>query len=147
MAEVSANSFMPETFQGTTVDLTSQLGLLWELIRVPLIVPLLKFAVVVCLAMELMLFAERLYMGIVIVLVKLFWQKPEKRYNWEPMKEDLEAGSSTFPLVLIQIPMFNEKEVSLITFLDFCNYFMLCYCLFIVLCHSLGLSKFLTAQK
>uniref|UniRef100_A0A162A369 glucomannan 4-beta-mannosyltransferase n=1 Tax=Daucus carota subsp. sativus TaxID=79200 RepID=A0A162A369_DAUCS len=121
MAEVSANSFMPETFQGTTVDLTSQLGLLWELIRVPLIVPLLKFAVVVCLAMELMLFAERLYMGIVIVLVKLFWQKPEKRYNWEPMKEDLEAGSSTFPLVLIQIPMFNEKEVYKISIGAACN--------------------------
>ncbi|KAL1817027.1 hypothetical protein DCAR_0521445 [Daucus carota subsp. sativus] len=121
MAEVSANSFMPQAFQGTTVDLTSQIGLLWELIRVPLIVPLLKFAVVVCLVMELMLFAERLYMGIVIVLVKLFWQKPEKRYNWEPMKEDLEAGSSTFPLVLIQIPMFNEREVYKISIGAACN--------------------------
>ncbi|KAL8146447.1 glucomannan 4-beta-mannosyltransferase 2-like [Apium graveolens] len=121
MAQVSANSFIPETFQGTTVDLTSQIGLLWELIRVPLIVPLLKLAVVICLVMELMLFAERLYMGIVIILVKLFWQKPEKRYNWEAMKEDLEAGSSTFPLVLIQIPMFNEKEVYKISIGAACN--------------------------
>ena len=116
MAEVSAKSFIPETFQGTTVDIATQIGLLWELIKTPLIVPLLKLAVIICLAMELMLFAERLYMGIVIILVKLFWKKPEKRYNWEPMKDDLEAGNSTFPLVLIQIPMFNEREVS---FLDF----------------------------
>lgn len=112
MAEVSAKSFMPETFQGSSVDLASQIGLMWELIKAPLIVPLLKLAVVVCLTMELMLFCERLYMGIVIILVKLFWKKPEKRYNWEPMNDDLEMGSSHFPLVLIQIPMYNEKEVS-----------------------------------
>ncbi|KAL8092510.1 glucomannan 4-beta-mannosyltransferase 2-like [Apium graveolens] len=121
MADVSAQSFIPETFQGTTVDLTSQIGLLWELIKTPLIVPLLKLAVFICLTMELMLFAERLYMGIVIILVKLFWKKPEKRYNWEPMKDDLEEGSSAFPLVLIQIPMFNEREVYKISIGAACN--------------------------
>ena len=120
MADVSAQSFIPETFQGTTVDLASQFGFLWELIKTPLIVPLLKLAVVICLTMELMLFAERLYMGIVIILVKIFLKKPEKRYNWEPMSDDLEAGSSAFPLVLIQIPMFNEREVSFVV-LMFCS--------------------------
>ncbi|KAM7275747.1 hypothetical protein ACFE04_017613 [Oxalis oulophora] len=62
-------------------------------------------------AMSLMLFMERVYMGIVIVLVKLFWPKPEKRYNWKPIEDDVEFGSSNFPHVLIQIPMFNEREV------------------------------------
>ncbi|MFS7921343.1 putative glucomannan 4-beta-mannosyltransferase [Helianthus anomalus] len=50
-------------------------------------------------------------MVIVVILVKLFWKKPEKRYNWEPIRDDLAIGNSAFPLVLIQIPMFNEKEV------------------------------------
>lgn len=110
---MAEKSFIPERFQGSGgVDLASQIGMIWELIKAPLIVPLLKLAVVICLVMELMLFCERLYMGIVIILVKLFWKKPDKRYNWEPMIDDLELGNSNFPLVLIQIPMFNEREVS-----------------------------------
>jgi hypothetical protein len=62
--------------------------------------------------MSLMLFMERVYMGIVIILVKLFWKKPDKRYKWEPMQDDLESGNLNFPVVLVQIPMFNEREVS-----------------------------------
>ncbi|XP_061345338.1 glucomannan 4-beta-mannosyltransferase 2 isoform X2 [Gastrolobium bilobum] len=61
--------------------------------------------------MSLMLFMERLYMGIVIILIKLFWKKPEQRYKYEPIQDDVELGSSNFPTVLIQIPMFNEREV------------------------------------
>lgn len=98
-------------------DLSSQLELMWETIKTPLIVPLLKLGVVVCLAMSLMLFMERLYMGIVIVLVKLFWKKPEKRYKWEALPDSIDdietGGSNKFPHVLIQIPMFNEREVYL----------------------------------
>lgn len=111
MAEVSTNALLPETFQGTAADMAGQIGLMWELIKAPLIVPLLRAAMYICLAMELMLFIERLYMGVVIVLVKLFMRKPEKRYNWEPMQDDLEIGNEGFPMVLVQIPMFNEKEV------------------------------------
>lgn len=54
-------------------------------------------------------------MGIVIVLVKLFGRKPEKRYKWEPMKDDVELGNSGYPMVLVQIPMYNEKEVLLLS--------------------------------
>ena len=50
-------------------------------------------------------------MGIVIVLIKLFGRKPEKRYNWEPIKDDVELGNSAYPMVLVQIPMYNEREV------------------------------------
>ena len=112
MAEgVTAKALIPETFQGAREDIAGQIGLIWELVKAPLIVPVLKFAVYVCLAMELMLFVERLYMGGVIILVKLFWKKPEKRYKFEPIGEDLEIGNEAFPVVLVQIPMFNEKEV------------------------------------
>ncbi|KAK2643536.1 hypothetical protein Ddye_025299 [Dipteronia dyeriana] len=111
MPQISPNLLIPESFQVSREDIAGQIGLIWELIRVPLIVPLLKLCVYICLAMSLMLFMERVYMGIVIVLVKMFWKKPEKRYNWEAIQDDVELGSSNFPFVLIQIPMFNEKEV------------------------------------
>ncbi|XP_062016135.1 glucomannan 4-beta-mannosyltransferase 2-like [Rosa rugosa] len=111
MAE-STKVLIPETFQGgSSFDIASQIGLIWELFKAPLIVPLLRVGVYVSLAMAVMLFVERVYMGIVIVLVKMFWKKPEKRYNYEPIQEDLGLGSSNFPVVLVQIPMFNEREV------------------------------------
>ncbi|KAL8145950.1 glucomannan 4-beta-mannosyltransferase 9-like [Apium graveolens] len=88
-----------------------QVGMLWELGKAPLIVPVLKLMVNVCLAMSVMLFIERLYMGIVKLFIKLFRQKPEKKFKWEAMKEDLELGNSAYPMVLVQIPMYNEKEV------------------------------------
>nr|GEU61760.1 glucomannan 4-beta-mannosyltransferase 2-like [Tanacetum cinerariifolium] len=118
---INGKNLFPESFPGSSVDLTAQLGMLWELVKAPVIVPLLNLAVYVCLAMTVMLFMERLYMGIVIILVKLFWKKPDKRYNWEPIREDLEAGNSAFPLVLIQIPMFNEREVYKISIGAACN--------------------------
>ncbi|KAJ0670663.1 putative glucomannan 4-beta-mannosyltransferase [Helianthus annuus] len=89
----------------------TEFGMLWEVIKAPLIVPLLQFAVYICLTMTVMLFVERLYMGVVIILIKLFWKKPEQRYRWQPIYKDAEIGNMSFPKVLIQIPMFNEKEV------------------------------------
>ncbi|XP_022859693.1 glucomannan 4-beta-mannosyltransferase 2-like [Olea europaea var. sylvestris] len=121
MAEVSAKSFIPESLPGATANIAGQIGLLWELIRAPLIVPLLRIAVYICLAMSIMVFIERLYMGIVIILVKLFWKKPQRRYKWEAMEDDLESGSAVFPMVLVQIPMFNEKEVYKISIGAACN--------------------------
>ncbi|GAV61783.1 Glyco_tranf_2_3 domain-containing protein [Cephalotus follicularis] len=111
MAQISPKFFLPESFQVARDDIAGQLGLIWELIKAPLIVPLLKVGVYICLVMSLMLFIERLYMGVVIILVKIFWPKPEKRYNWQPIQEDIELGTSNFPVVLVQIPMFNEREV------------------------------------
>lgn len=89
------------------------MGLMWQQTKAPLIVPLLKLLVYLCLALSIMLFVERVYMGIVIVLLKLFGRKPEKRYKWEAMKDDVELGNSAYPMVLVQIPMYNEKEVTI----------------------------------
>lgn len=127
MAQISPKFFIPESFQVSREDIAGQIGLIWELLKAPLIVPLLKLGVYICLAMSLMLFMERVYMGIVIILVKLFWQKPEKRYNWQPIEDDVELGSSNFPVVLIQIPMFNEKEVS-VSLLFSLLFNLLCFC-------------------
>ncbi|GJS70960.1 glucomannan 4-beta-mannosyltransferase 9-like protein [Tanacetum coccineum] len=99
-----------EGFYSVTGD--GLLGTMWEQVRAPLIVPFMKAMVTMCLAMSIMLFVERVYMGIVIVVVKLMkFNKLEKRYKWESIKEDLEMGNSAYPMVLVQIPMYNEKEV------------------------------------
>ncbi|KAM5559610.1 glucomannan 4-beta-mannosyltransferase 9-like [Rosa sericea] len=111
MERLSSAAVLPDSFIGARDDIFMQFGLIWNLIKAPLIVPLLNLGVVLCLIMAVIIFAERLYMGIVIVLVHLFGRKPEKRYKWEPMKDDVELGSSTHPMVLVQIPMFNEREV------------------------------------
>ncbi|TQD82570.1 hypothetical protein C1H46_031886 [Malus baccata] len=88
-----------------------QMGLVLQQARALLIVPLLKLLVVLCLGMSVMLFVEKVYMGIVITLIKLFRRKPEKKWKWEAVKDDVELGNSAYPMVLVQIPMYNEKEV------------------------------------
>ncbi|XP_071734633.1 glucomannan 4-beta-mannosyltransferase 9-like [Rutidosis leptorrhynchoides] len=87
------------------------MGTMWEQIKVPLIVPFLNVMVTLCLIMSVMLFVERVYMGSVIAVMKLMRYTLEKRYKWEEIKEDLELGNLAYPMVLIQIPMYNEKEV------------------------------------
>ncbi|QCE07845.1 beta-mannan synthase [Vigna unguiculata] len=100
------------TFENLHYDgSASQMGLIWQQTRAPLVVPLLKLLVALCLAMSIMLFVERVYMGVVIIFVKLFRYKPDNKYKWEPLRDDLEIGNSAYPMVLVQIPMYNEKEV------------------------------------
>ncbi|XP_015951662.3 glucomannan 4-beta-mannosyltransferase 9 [Arachis duranensis] len=76
-----------------------------------MVVALLNLIVLVCLGMSLMMFVERMYLGVAICFVKLFGRKPEKRYKWVPIKDDIEFGNSTYPMILVQIPMYNEREV------------------------------------
>ncbi|KAK4353418.1 hypothetical protein RND71_028936 [Anisodus tanguticus] len=97
--------------------ITSQM----QQVTAPLLVPFLRIMVFLCLAMSLMLFVERVYMGIVIVFIKLLRQKPEKKYKWEPIKDDLELANSSYPMVLVQIPMYNEREVYQLSIGGACN--------------------------
>ncbi|KAL3355564.1 hypothetical protein AABB24_019570 [Solanum stoloniferum] len=101
--------------------ITSHVGFIWQQTRTPLVVQFLRIILYVCLALSFMLFVERLYMGIVIAFVKLFRRKPEKKYKWEPLKGDLELGNYSYPMVLVQIPMCNEKEVYQLSIGAACN--------------------------
>ncbi|RAL50667.1 hypothetical protein DM860_015814 [Cuscuta australis] len=74
----------------------------------------LNALVFVCSSATVLLFVEWMYMGVVIAVVKLARRTPEKRFRWEPLEEDggdAEIGNASFPMVLVQIPMYNEKEV------------------------------------
>ncbi|KAJ0262119.1 Glucomannan 4-beta-mannosyltransferase 7 [Hirschfeldia incana] len=103
-----ARSFKAST---TWEDIFTRITLWWEQARGLVVVPVFKFLVALCLIMSVMLFVEMMYMGLVVAYIKLFKRKPEKVYKWVAMEEDVECGGESFPMVLVQIPMYNEKEV------------------------------------
>ncbi|WVZ55614.1 hypothetical protein U9M48_006254 [Paspalum notatum var. saurae] len=98
---------------------------LWASVRARAVAPVLEAAVWACLAMSVMLVLEVCYMSVVsFAAVKLLRRTPERRYKWEPMPSadgsgkgggDEEAavggGGEAYPMVLVQIPMYNEREV------------------------------------
>ncbi|KAL5209856.1 hypothetical protein ABZP36_005479 [Zizania latifolia] len=105
-----------------------QIAAAWAVVRARAVAPVLQLAVWACMAMSVVLVLEVTYMSLVsLVAVKLLRRLPERRYKWEPIavgsggvdeEDDEEAaaaaaagGRQAFPLVLVQIPMYNEKEV------------------------------------
>ncbi|MQM05894.1 hypothetical protein Taro_038711 [Colocasia esculenta] len=86
-------------------------GLTWEESRAKVIAPALRFAITTCLVLLLMQLFEKLFLAVVCIYVKVFRRKPEKVYKWDPLTEDEELGNAAYPMVLVQIPMYNEKEV------------------------------------
>ena len=81
-------------------------------IKTPFIVATLRFSVFLCLAMSIMLLVDKVYMAIVVSFVKVFGRKANKQYKWEALHDDAELGNTNYPMVLVQIPMYNEREVS-----------------------------------
>ncbi|KAL3685302.1 hypothetical protein R1sor_003324 [Riccia sorocarpa] len=92
-------------------DMVETLSSLWMRLRAPVIAPIVQFAINFCLVMVLMLFLERIYMCVVLVYSKLFRRSPQRMYKFEPMRDDVELGNSHYPMVLVQVPMYNEREV------------------------------------
>ncbi|KAM3354655.1 hypothetical protein ACQJBY_025399 [Aegilops geniculata] len=74
-------------------------------------VPLLRGAVMLCMAMSLMVLAEKVLLGSVSAAAKLLRRR--RRPAVPPRDEENADGSSSacFPMVLVQIPMYNEREV------------------------------------
>ncbi|XP_047096476.1 probable glucomannan 4-beta-mannosyltransferase 3 [Lolium rigidum] len=90
--------------------LTELLGA-WDAVRAGIVAPALAAASGACLAMSAMLLAEALFMA----AASLARRRPERRYRAEPLGakdgEDEESGLLGYPMVLVQIPMYNEREV------------------------------------
>ncbi|MED6156763.1 hypothetical protein PIB30_017371 [Stylosanthes scabra] len=104
------NLFFEEPDVGVPEYASSSQHYVWLSIRTPVIIPLLKLAVILCSIMSIMLFIERVGMTAVILIVKVLRKKKYTKYNLDAMKRSLER-SKRYPMVLIQIPMYNEKEV------------------------------------
>jgi hypothetical protein len=91
----------------------------WRAARWHVVVPALQLAVYVCAAMSLMLFLERMYMAIVVSGLWLRQRRPKRPGRRGAVvalavDDDMEAAADRFPMVLVQIPMFNEKQVRMI---------------------------------
>ncbi|XP_015696243.1 probable glucomannan 4-beta-mannosyltransferase 9 [Oryza brachyantha] len=87
---------------------------MWEQVKAPVVVPLLRLSVAACLAMSVMLFVEEVYLTTVPVAVHLFGRRPVHRYRCDPLVVDdpeLSDTGATFPMVLVQILMYSEREV------------------------------------
>ncbi|XP_020693939.1 glucomannan 4-beta-mannosyltransferase 1 [Dendrobium catenatum] len=94
-------------------------ALLW--LKEVIILPLMKVILAVCLVMLVFVFIEKVLMGFTSLYVKIFCRKPEKIYKCSPIEEDEELGSLAYPMVLVQIPMYNEKEVYQLSIRAACN--------------------------
>ncbi|KAK9061572.1 hypothetical protein SSX86_018754 [Deinandra increscens subsp. villosa] len=110
MENSSTMRILPELLAG---DIGGQVILILGQVKVWLVVPFLRIFMYINLAMSLMLFIEKVHMALVVAINKLFGKKPEQRYKWEPFEkdDDVELGSSVYPMVLVQVPMFNERDV------------------------------------
>lgn len=85
-------------------------------VRSAVIAPVMRAATAICLVMSAMLLAEVVFMAAVSLGVMVLRLRPERRYKWEAIGGDEEVGSGAYPMVLVQIPMYNEREVE--TFLE-----------------------------
>ncbi|XWS25477.1 hypothetical protein CRYUN_Cryun27aG0071400 [Craigia yunnanensis] len=100
-------------------DLFDWLYTRWVLIRVDYLAPLLQFLANVCIILFLIQSIDRL-----VLCLGCFWIRL-KKIKPIPKQEavaDLESGENCFfPMVLVQIPMCNEKEVYQQSIAAVCN--------------------------
>ncbi|KAI3904137.1 hypothetical protein MKW98_021723 [Papaver atlanticum] len=114
-------SFVHETLLKLTKDeVIQELGLIWNVIRSSIIVPGLTVSVYLCSVAVVIVLFERLYLSVIVYYVMLSRFKPEKRYKFEainPVEANIEEQgevqkcSADYPMVLVQIPMYNERMV------------------------------------
>lgn len=84
----------------------------WVAVRAGVIAPVLQVAVWACMVMSVMLVVEAVYNSVISLGVKAIGWRPEWRFKWKPLDSaDEEKGTAHFPMVLVQIPMYNELEV------------------------------------
>ncbi|RLN18837.1 hypothetical protein C2845_PM02G24770 [Panicum miliaceum] len=87
----------------------------WAWVRSSAVAPALQAAVWACMVMSVMLVVEATYNCAVSIGVKLLGWKPEHRFKWEPLAGDGDEekgdAAAAYPMVMIQIPMYNELEV------------------------------------
>ncbi|KAD4384446.1 hypothetical protein R6Q59_011433 [Mikania micrantha] len=104
------NLFLGEPEVKSAYDFTGSFTDMWRDMRVTMVIPPLTVGICICVVMSIMMFIERVYMTVVVLLVKFMGKKKYTQYKLEALKEDLEQNRN-YPMVLVQIPMFNEKEV------------------------------------
>uniref|UniRef100_A0A0E0NVS0 glucomannan 4-beta-mannosyltransferase n=1 Tax=Oryza rufipogon TaxID=4529 RepID=A0A0E0NVS0_ORYRU len=91
----------------------------WVGARSRAVAPALQVGVWACMVMSVMLVVEATYNSAVSVAARLVGWRPERWFKWEPLgggagagdEEKGEAAAAAYPMVMVQIPMYNELEV------------------------------------
>lgn len=97
----------------TAALIAEQIVILWRQIRGAVLVPLLRVVVIACTIMSIVVLMEKVFIGLVSLYTKVFRRRPENVYKCDAIvAADAENGAAAFPMVMVQIPMYNEKEVS-----------------------------------
>ncbi|KAJ6847018.1 putative xyloglucan glycosyltransferase 9 [Iris pallida] len=91
----------------------------WVWVRSEYLAPLLQFLANGCVVLFLVQSADRLILCLGCLWIKLKKIKPEPKPV--PELDDAESGGGSFPMVLIQMPMCNEKEVYQQSMAAVCN--------------------------
>jgi len=122
---LTANRGYELIFSLATIDIPEQIWMIWWRVRERVMIPMMNIAVILCLIMSIMVLVEKVSMGAVSLYAKIFRRRPERIYKCDPIVGDEETGNLEYPMVLIQIPMYNEKEVCICVayHLSFCDYF------------------------
>lgn len=110
------------SFKFNVNDLFGSIYTGWTRIRAEYIAPPLQFLSDACVVLFLIQSADRLILCLGCFWIKLRRAKPEPKVGFGSKEgSDPEAGEH-FPMVLVQIPMCNEREVRIIILskLKFC---------------------------
>ncbi|XAR64625.1 Glucomannan 4-beta-mannosyltransferase [Bertholletia excelsa] len=105
------NEVLPDISLVSGEEIWEETLLVWGMIKGYFIIPILQVLVMFWFVLSLMVMFEGAYTGIVAICLRLIGRNSANRYKWEPVRDDEEVGSSAYPMVLLQIPMYNELEV------------------------------------
>ncbi|GER34417.1 cellulose synthase-like protein [Striga asiatica] len=121
VAQISAKGVGLEWLVRQTDDVRYKIGPLCVVIKASFLVPVLRFAVYVCLACSFLLFVEWVHVMSLAAIARLFRKRPAERFKFEATADELEGAGADFPVVLVQIPIYNEIEVYKISIGAACN--------------------------
>ncbi|XP_062222456.1 probable xyloglucan glycosyltransferase 1 [Phragmites australis] len=82
----------------------------WARVRLEYLAPALQFLANACVVLFMIQSADRLILCLGCLWIRLKGIKPVPKTGGKG-SDDVEAGTEEFPMVLVQIPMCNEKEV------------------------------------
>ncbi|XP_075492567.1 putative xyloglucan glycosyltransferase 6 [Primulina tabacum] len=103
--------FSPPTLEPEVEDILEYVYAKWLVIRANYLAPPLQSLVNVCIVLFLVQSVDRLVLVLGCFYIKLRGLRPAAEMDYEQDDETGSGNVENFPMVLLQIPMCNEKEV------------------------------------
>ncbi|XP_073151624.1 probable xyloglucan glycosyltransferase 6 [Henckelia pumila] len=103
--------FSPPTLESEVEDVLEYVYAKWLVIRANYLAPPLQSLVNVCIVLFLVQSVDRLVLVLGCFYIKLRGLKPVAEMDYEHDDETGRGSVDNFPMVLLQIPMCNEREV------------------------------------